>query len=252
MRIGLGILLVAAVAAADLACSGGGAGEAASRDEEAATVEAREQMVAAQIAARGIADPAVLRAMRTVPRHRFVPRALRDQAYQDTPLPIGHGQTISQPYIVALMTEMLQPQAEDRVLEVGTGSGYQAAVLAEIVAEVYTIEIVPELAARAAGVLDDLGHDHVHVRAGDGYAGWPERAPFDAIILTAAPDRVPRPLLEQLARGGRLVVPEGETVQRLVLYTRRTDDGPDGEPVIDRRETIAVRFVPMTGRAERD
>ena len=251
MRMRYGIVMVTLMAAADFANAGGGASDTGTEDEQRLARE-RARMVERQIAARGVTDTAVLRAMRAVPRHRFMPGELRGQAYEDTPLPIGFGQTISQPYIVALMTEMLHLDRDDRVLEIGTGSGYQAAVLGEIVREVYTIEIVPELAARAAETLDLLAYRNVHVRAGDGYAGWPEHAPFDAIILTAAPDRVPQPLLEQLARGGRLVVPEGDAVQRLVLYERRVEDGPDGEPVIQRRETLAVRFVPMTGEAQRD
>jgi protein-L-isoaspartate(D-aspartate) O-methyltransferase len=236
----LGIAIVTILAAADLA-NGGGADPYAS---------ARQRMVERQLENRGVMNPIVLAAMRTVPRHAFVPEEYRDQSYADHPLPIGHDQTISQPYIVALMTEALRPQADDRVLEIGTGSGYQAAVLAEIVAEVYTIEIVAPLASRARGVLRDLGYDNVHVRTGDGYGGWPDEAPFDKIIVTAAPDRVPQPLLDQLAPGGLLVVPEGDTVQKLVLYQRMFDDGPDGEPVIKRRPLLSVRFVPMTGKAQ--
>jgi len=243
MPIRLGVAMITVLAAADLASAG-----ASANDPHAS---ARERMVQTQLENRGIADPAVLDAMREVPRHRFVPTRLANQAYDDNPLPIGHDQTISQPYIVALMTEALRPRPTDRVLEIGTGSGYQAAVLAELVDQVYTIEIVSPLAERAAGVLRDLGHDNVHVRAGDGYAGWPEHAPFDKIIITAAPPRVPRPLLDQLAPGGLLVVPEGDTVQTLVLYSRRKDDGPDGQPVIDRRPLLSVRFVPMTGEVQR-
>ncbi|MBD3219731.1 protein-L-isoaspartate(D-aspartate) O-methyltransferase [bacterium] len=212
---------------------------------------ARERMVERQLENRGIANPTVLAAMRAVPRHRFVPDEYRRFAYDDNPLPIGHDQTISQPYIVALMTEALRPQPDDRVLEIGTGSGYQAAVLAEIVAEVYTIEIVTPLARRSADVLRDLGYANVQVRAGDGYRGWPDQAPFDKIIVTAAPDRVPRPLLDQLAPGGLLVVPEGEGIQTLVLYERRLEDDPDGRPVIDREPLLSVRFVPMTGEVEK-
>jgi protein-L-isoaspartate(D-aspartate) O-methyltransferase len=239
----LGVAMITLLAAADLASAGGSA------DDPHAS--ARERMVQTQLENRGIANPAVLDAMRKVPRHRFVPAKLANQAYDDNPLPIGHDQTISQPYIVALMTEALRPRPTDRVLEIGTGSGYQAAVLAELVDEVYTIEIVAPLAQRAGDVLRDLGHDNVHVRAGDGYAGWPEQAPFDKIIITAAPPRVPQPLLDQLAPGGLLVVPEGDRVQTLVLYSRRLDDGPDGKPVIDRRPRLSVRFVPMTGEVQR-
>jgi protein-L-isoaspartate(D-aspartate) O-methyltransferase len=250
MPTSLPFALLTLMAAADLGSGGGGPGGHDHGSDPYAS--ARERMVQRQIEDRGVYDPAVLAAMRTVPRHRFVPTSLADQAYDDNPLPIGEGQTISQPYIVALMTALLDPEPDDRVLEIGTGSGYQAAVLAEIVAEVYTIEIVASLAARARDVLRDLEYENVHVRAGDGYAGWPEHAPFDAIILTAAPDRVPQPLIDQLAPGGRLVVPEGEKIQRLVLYTRRAEDDAAGRPVIDRREILSVRFVPMTGRAERD
>ncbi|MEZ4388130.1 MAG: protein-L-isoaspartate(D-aspartate) O-methyltransferase [Candidatus Krumholzibacteriia bacterium] len=239
----LGIAMLTLLAATEL--TGGSA------DVGDPYASARERMVRTQLESRGIANPAVLAAMRTVPRHRFVPADLADQAYQDHPLAIGHDQTISQPYIVALMTEALQPQPTDHVLEIGTGSGYQAAVLAELVAEVYTIEIVAPLAQRAREVLTELGYSSVHVRTGDGFQGWPEQAPFDKIIVTAAPPEVPRPLLDQLAPGGRLVVPEGDRIQTLVLYTRRADDGPDGRPVIERRALLSVRFVPMTGEVQR-
>lgn len=203
----------------------------------------RERMVAAQIEARGVRDPAVLAAMRKVPRHRFVPEPLRGQAYDDHPLPIGLGQTISQPYIVALMTELARPRAGMKVLEVGTGSGYQAAVLGEIVGTVHTIEIVPELGRRAAETLRDLGYRNVQVFIGDGFDGRPHDAPFDAIVVTAAPATIPPPLLEQLANGGRLVIPVGSADQELVVVTR------DGDGY--RRESVSpVRFVPMTGKAE--
>jgi len=201
-------------------------------------------MVETQIKRRGVKDENVLRAMRKVPRHLFVPEDQRDQAYNDYPLKIGHGQTISQPYIVALMTELLQIGPEDRILEIGTGSGYQAAILAELAAEVYTVEIVQPLAQSAEKLLDELGYDNIKVRAGDGFFGWPEAAPFDGVMLTAAPVRVPQPLLEQLKDGGRLVVPEGKFYQDLVVYEK-----VDGQ--IKRREVIPVRFVPMTGRAEK-
>jgi protein-L-isoaspartate(D-aspartate) O-methyltransferase len=204
----------------------------------------REQMVAAQIEARGVRDPRVLAAMRRVPRHRFVPPAYEQEAYDDAPLPIGEGQTISQPYIVALMTELLRLRGDERVLEVGTGSGYQAAILAELAREVYSIEIVEPLARRAAATLAALGYGAVHVRAGDGYRGWPEAAPFDAIIVTAAPDHVPQPLVDQLKPGGRLVIPVGGLWQQLLLITR-TASG------VERREIIPVRFVPMTGEGVR-
>ena len=202
----------------------------------------RKRMVETQIKRRGVKDERVLKAMEAVPRHEFMPPDQREKAYGDFPLPIGHGQTISQPYIVALMTELLAMKPGDRVLEIGSGSGYQAAVLAELEAEVYTIEIVEELAHQAKEVLDRLGYS-VHVRAGDGYAGWPEIAPFQGVILTAAPREVPRPLLDQLATGGRLVVPEGSQHQELVLYEKTAQE-------VKRRVIIPVRFVPMTGEAE--
>jgi protein-L-isoaspartate(D-aspartate) O-methyltransferase len=204
---------------------------------------ARERMVAAQIEARGVHDPAVLKAMRKVPRHLFVPENLRAEAYGDYPLPIGLGQTISQPYIVALMTELVRPKAGMKVLEVGTGSGYQAAVLGEIVGSVHTIEIVPELGRRAAGTLRELGYQNVAVSIGDGFDGRADQAPFDAIVVTAAPETIPPPLLEQLAVGGRLVIPVGSAEQELLVVTR-TSDGYRRESV------IPVRFVPMTGKAE--
>src|SRR5262249_22819664 len=186
---------------------GGGQEVTAPVRDEAALTRDRQRMVAQQIAARGIKDPLVLAAMKEVPRHRFMPEALRTQAYADSALPIGRGQTISQPYIVALMTELIQPKRGMKVLEIGTGSGYQAAVLAQCGAEVDTIEIIPELGRRAERTLRDLGYSRVRVRIGDGYHGWPEHAPFDAVILTAAPDQVPQPLLDQLRNGGRLVAP---------------------------------------------
>lgn len=206
----------------------------------------RREMVEGQLRERGIRSEAVLSAMGKVPRHRFVPSHLGDLAYRDDPLPIGQGQTISQPYIVALMTELIEPRKEMRVLEIGTGSGYQAAVLAECVGEVDTIEVVPELGRAAASLLRELGYRSVHTRIGDGYEGWPERAPFDAIVLTAAPPaRIPGPLLDQLKVGGRLVAPVGREDQDLVRITR-TEKGFN-------REFIApVRFVPMTGKAQRE
>ncbi|HOX27000.1 MAG TPA: protein-L-isoaspartate(D-aspartate) O-methyltransferase [Candidatus Krumholzibacteria bacterium] len=211
----------------------------------------RSQMVDRQIASRGVRDPSVLGAMRRIPRHRFVPEPYRDRAYDDCPLPIGEDQTISQPYIVALMTELLHLGRDARVLEIGTGSGYQAAVLAEIAAEVYSIEIVRVLGERARALLTELGYGNVQVRIGDGYRGWPEEAPFDAIIVTAAPPRVPQPLLDQLAPGGRLVIPVGDLSQQLEVYTRR-EGQTAGEASWDRDVVFAVRFVPMTGEAERE
>jgi protein-L-isoaspartate(D-aspartate) O-methyltransferase len=201
-------------------------------------------MVDRQIAARGVSDPKVLSVMRTVPRHRFVPDERSGEAYADSPLPIGLGQTISQPYIVAYMTEQLRVREGMKVLEIGTGSGYQAAVLAEIGADVYTIEIVPELALRSQQTLEALGYRNVQVRAGDGYRGWPEAAPFDRIIVTAAPDHVPQPLVDQLAEGGRMVIPVGRHFQQMLLV-EKTARG-----VVERR-MIDVRFVPMTGEAEK-
>ena len=216
---------------------------AASAADEETYARQRARMVAEQIARRPFApaveSPRVLEAMRRVPRHEFVPPALRAFAYSDQPLPIGEGQTISQPYIVGLMSELASIQDGERVLEVGTGSGYQAAVLSELGAEVYSIEILEPLAAAASETLQRLGYA-VQVRAGDGYAGWPEAAPFDAIVVTAAAPRVPEPLLEQLAQGGRLVIPLGDGQQMLHILER------DGERVIE-RDVIPVRFVPMTG-----
>jgi protein-L-isoaspartate(D-aspartate) O-methyltransferase len=206
-------------------------------------VSEREHMVETQISARGVRDARVLEAMRTVPRHEFVPERQRDSAYLDMPLPIGHDQTISQPFIVARMTELLALQGKERVLEIGTGSGYQAAILSVLAREVYSIEIVEPLARRAAQDLRRLGYHNVHVRAGDGYQGWPEAAPFDAIVVTAAPPRIPEPLKQQLAVGGRLVIPVGDFDQELRVLTR-TERG------LSERAVLPVRFVPMTGSAQ--
>ena len=203
----------------------------------------REAMVKKQIEDRGIRDPATLSAMKTVPRHEFVPERIRHAAYEDYPLPIGLDQTISQPYIVAFMTEALQLKPGEKVLEIGTGSGYQAAVLAEITPEVYSIEILCELEERARRDLDRLGYTAVRTKCGDGYQGWPEHAPFDAVIVTAAPDHVPQPLIDQLKVGGRMVIPVGSQYQELVRLTR-TEGG------VERERLIGVRFVPMTGEAE--
>lgn len=201
----------------------------------------RERMVEEQIRARGIENPDVLRAMRKVPRHRFVPEHLRRLAYADGPLPIGREQTISQPLIVAYMTEAAQVSKQDKVLEIGTGSGYQAAVLAELAREVYTIEIIPELAEGARRVLAELGYKNVFTRTGNGYLGWPEQAPFDAIVVTAAPDEIPQALVEQLAVGGRMVIPVGKGDQEMVIV-EKTREG------VTKKRTIPVRFVPMTGK----
>lgn len=197
-------------------------------------------MVERQLRGRGISDPRTLRAMASVPREKFVPADLRGRAYDDRPLPIGYGQTISQPYIVALMTEQIQPKPNQRVLEIGTGSGYQAAVLSELVADVYSIEIVRPLAQRAEALLRELGYKNVHVKAGDGYKGWPEHAPFDAIIVTAAPDHVPKPLIEQLREGGRMIIPVGESgAQNLYLLEKRGGQ-------VKQTAVIPVKFVPFT------
>ena len=204
----------------------------------------RSRMVEEQIARRGVADGLVLAAMRKVPRHEFVPESYRNYAYADEPLPIGEGQTISQPYIVALMTETLNINKDSKVLEIGTGSGYQAAVLAEIAREVYSIEIIEPLAKRASETLERLGYKNVRVRCGDGYRGWPEEAPFDAIIVTAAPSQIPQPLIDQLKIGGRMSIPVGDVYQELVVVTKR-------EKGVARKDIIPVRFVPMTGEAEK-
>jgi len=193
-----------------------------------------------------IRDPRVLEAMRMTPRHEFVPSSIRRYAYIDQPLEIGFNQTISQPYIVALMTELLRPRPEDRVLEIGTGSGYQAAVLSALVKEVYTIEIVEPLAKRADETLRRLGYENVHVMAGDGYRGWPDKAPFDGVIVTAAPERIPQPLVEQLKKGGRMVIPVGTRFNQELLVLRKVDKG------LDRETVIPVRFVPMVGEVQKE
>ncbi len=207
--------------------------------------KAREIMVREQITARGIRDARVLEALGSVPRHEFIPAELHDLAYADRPLPIGHGQTISQPYIVAFMTEALAPKPTDRVLEIGTGSGYQAAVLSRLVAEVFSIEIIEPLAAQARADLRRLGFENVNVKSGDGYRGWPDHAPFDAIIVTCAPDRIPEPLARQLKEGGRMIIPVDDSgFQQLYLLEKR-----DGK--IEHRAVLPVRFVPMTGEVEK-
>jgi protein-L-isoaspartate(D-aspartate) O-methyltransferase len=231
----LALLLILAVAVACMA--------AAPQEDELAV--ARQRMVAEQIRVRGITDPAVLAAMEAVPRHLFVPDSERRNAYEDRPLPIGSHQTISQPYIVALMTSLLGIRPGDRILEVGTGSGYQAAVLSRLAGEVYSVEILRPLGERARRTLAELGYRNVHVRVGDGYEGWPDAAPFDGIIVTAAPSRIPDPLLRQLKAGGKLVIPVGKTYQDLIVLTKRKDGG------FDRENVLPVRFVPMTGEAQR-
>ena len=224
----------------DLALAAGG-----SVVQEDRYAEPRREMVERQLRARGIDNPKVLAAMGRVPRHEFVPVPLRGSAYGDHPLPIGHGQTISQPYIVAFMTEALKPAPTDRVLEIGTGSGYQAAVLAELVAKVYTIEIVAPLGERARVDLARLRYENVQVRIGDGYEGWPANAPFDAIIVTCSPEHVPAPLVQQLRDGGRMIIPVGDarSGQELYLLEKRGNR-------VEKRAVLPVRFVPMTGRAQ--
>lgn len=201
----------------------------------------RLRMVKEQIRARGIKSEAALAAMSKVPRHRFVSTSLIRAAYLNRPLPIGHGQTISQPFIVAYMTEAAGVSSDEKALEIGTGSGYQAAILGELAKEVYTIEIIPELAEGASKVLSELGYKNIHVKSGNGYLGWPEHAPFDAIVVTAAPDEIPKALVEQLAVGGKMVIPVGDLYQEMMIVTK-TKDG-----IVEKR-TIPVRFVPMTGK----
>ncbi len=203
----------------------------------------REQMVEEQIQRRGITNDNVIAAMKSVQRHLFVPQDLVDRAYEDNPLPIGLNQTISQPFVVAYMTEIAELTEEAKVLEIGTGSGYQTAVLAEIVSEVFSIEILPELAIRSRNLLTELGYRNLTIKSGDGYQGWPEEAPFDAIVVTAAPNHVPPALIEQLAVGGKLVIPVGQVQQEMTIITK-TDSGASTV------QTLPVRFVPMTGEAQ--
>jgi protein-L-isoaspartate(D-aspartate) O-methyltransferase len=208
-------------------------------------MEERGKMVRLQIENRGIRDSAVLAAMRKVPRHKLLPETFATDAYSDYPLPIGEGQTISQPYIVALMTELLQPQPEHRVLEIGTGSGYQAAILAEIVSEVYTVEIIKSLLDEAKDKLDAAGYTNIHFRCADGGEGWKEQAPFDSIVVTAAAQNIPKALSTQLKTGGRMVIPVGDAGEVQTLYVlEKTADGLEAKP------GIAVRFVPMTGSSQ--
>jgi protein-L-isoaspartate(D-aspartate) O-methyltransferase len=221
------------------------AGRNMTEPDDAEMEPLRLRMVKEQIEGRGVADPATLAAMRAVPRHKFMPPEVRAMAYEDGAYPIGEGQTISQPYIVGLMTSLIRPKPSMRVLEIGTGSGYQAAVLARCVAEVYTIENHPTLGRRAEETLKSLGFDKVHVRIGDGFDGWPEHAPFDAIVVTAAPRRIPQPLVDQLRVGGKLVIPLGKEWQELIIVTK-TETGVTTEKV------VPVLFVPMTGKAEHD
>jgi protein-L-isoaspartate(D-aspartate) O-methyltransferase len=215
------------------------------KGEAAQFTEARRKMIQRDLAGRDIKDETVLRAMGKIPRHEFVPDEIRDTAYADHPFPIGHRQTISQPYIVALMTQLVGAKQGMRALDIGTGSGYQAAVLGEICKEVYSIEIVEPLAKEAKKRLADLGYKNITVRHGDGYQGWPDKAPFDVIIVAAAPDHVPQPLIDQLAPGGKLVIPVGQWYQELLLIER------DKDGKVHRRRGIGVRFVPMTGEAQK-
>jgi protein-L-isoaspartate(D-aspartate) O-methyltransferase len=254
-QISLLLVLLTALPSDPAAAASCGGAQATTIDASRATEETdphraeRHDMVDVQIKGRDVSDPRVLHALATVPRHLFVPPESREAAHADRPLPIGEGQTISQPYIVAKMTELAQVAVGDKVLEVGTGSGYQAAVLAELGAEVYSIEIVEALARQAAKNLKETGYlDRVHLRTGDGYAGWPEAAPFDAVVVTAAPREVPEPLVDQLKVGGRLVIPVGPPAgayshQDLLVITK-TDDG------VTRKKILRVAFVPMTGRAQ--
>ena len=235
--LAIAIVLVAS----SLACGASGIG--AQRSESDWEAE-RRRMVEEQLRARDISNPRVLDAMRTVPRHLFVPEAPRAASYGDYPLPIGHEQTISQPYIVAFMTQALELAPEHRVLEIGTGSGYQAAVLSLLAKDVYTIEIVAPLAERARGTLSSLGCRNVHVRTGNGYLGWPEHAPFDRIMVTAAPDEVPPALVAQLKIGGLMAIPVGTSTQELRIL-RRTATGTET------LRTLPVRFVPMTGKPKK-
>ena len=234
MRIAAQVLISVALAATGCGQQGPSAADLGAQ---------RQRMVERQLKARGIKDEGVLAAMGKVPREEFVPPESRDASYEDGPLPIGYNQTISQPYIVAFMTEQLRLKPSDRVLEIGTGSGYQAAILAGMVAEVYTIEIVGPLAKDAQSTLQRLGYKNVHAKVGDGYKGWPEAARFDAIIVTCAPDKVPQPLVDQLKDGGRMVIPVGEPFAQQ-LYLLEKKNGQIKESV-----TLPVRFVPMAREA---
>lgn len=252
LTLALVLSATALLAAFTPACaSPSGVGPTTPAPEKGADIFAqqRERMVIETIEKRGITDEHVLKAMRTVPRHLFVPEDQRDHAYGDYPLPIGYGQTISQPYIVALMTQLLELKEGDKVLEIGTGSGYQAAILAEIPGvDVYTIEIIPALAKSARERLESLGYKSIHCKEGDGYYGWPEHAPFDAIIVTAAPDHVPQPLVDQLAEGGRMVIPVGPpgSYQTLWKFVKR----PGGE--LQAFNMGGVAFVPLTGEGVKE
>ena len=206
--------------------------------------ENREQMVARHMIARDIVDPRVLDVMKRVPRHKFVPAAMVHRAYDDSPLPIGHQQTISQPYIVALMTQLIEPKPNKKALDIGTGSGYQAAVLAELVKSVHSIEIVEPLATEARDRLKSMGYENITVKHGDGYQGWNSEAPFDIIVVAAAPDHVPQPLVDQLAPNGKMVIPVGRYYQKLLVIEKRSDGS------VVEKNVIPVSFVPMTGEAQ--
>lgn len=238
----LGLILVFVLAPADHHLSGQTAAQQQRADAPADDkFEKQRRRLVAEVRSQGVRDRAVLDALMKVPRHSFVHPSVRHLAYRDQPLPIGHEQTISQPYIVAYMTEAAEVGPGEKVLEIGTGSGYQAAVLSLLAGEVYSVEIIPSLAESARRLLGELGYRNVHVRAGNGYEGWPEHAPFDAIVVTAAPDSVPQPLIDQLAVNGKLVIPVGTDYQEMMVITRT------GSGVV-RRRTIPVRFVPMTGK----
>ena len=214
----------------------------AAEKEEKEYTFLRQAMVKNQIESRGISNPRVLAALKKVPRHRFVPKKVRHLAYNDYPLPIGEDQTISQPYIVALMTEILNPEKGKTILEIGTGSGYQAAILAELYDQVYTIEIIETLGKQSKKRLSEMGYQNIHVKIGDGYQGWKEHRPFDAIIVTCAPSHIPEPLKEQLAEGGKMIIPVGKSyAQKLVLLIKE-------KGTIHEKEVIPVRFVPMIGK----
>jgi protein-L-isoaspartate(D-aspartate) O-methyltransferase len=239
-------LIVPALLWAALAVAGRGAPPEDAKKGETDHQAARNRMVQRHLVERGIKNPRVLDAFRTVPRHRFLPPESRRLAYDDESIPIGEGQTITPPYDVAFMTEVLDPKPTDKVYEVGTGSGYQAAILSRLVKEVYSVEIHKPLSERATQVLSDVGYTNVHTRHGDGYAGWPEAAPFDAIIVTCAPEKIPPPLVEQLKDGGRMVIPLGGRFNQVVhLVTKK-----DGK--LTDRELRPTLFVPMTGRAQRE
>jgi protein-L-isoaspartate(D-aspartate) O-methyltransferase len=241
----IGMILVTAATSCTRSQDNGRPPERAGGPEtERAHAQRRAKMVVEQLAGRDITNQRVLDTMGRVARHKFVPARLERMAYLDQALPIGHGQTISQPYVVGLMTQLVDPQPDDKALDIGTGSGFQAAVLAELVKDVYSIEIIAPLAKDARRRLQALGYQNIHVRQGDGYRGWPEQAPFEIIIVAAAPDHVPQPLIEQLAPGGTMVIPVGALFQEL-LVIKKTDDGG-----IDRRSVAPVAFVPMTGEAQ--